>query len=158
MGDWSAVYLQHVLGTSPATAALGFAAFSLAMAAGRFLGDAMVARLGDARLVRTSTAAAAIGLGGALVLGHPVAAIAGFASVGLGIANLVPIAFRAASALPGLSSSEGIAAVGTAGYLGFLAGPPLIGLAARAVTLPGALTIVVAALAWIAANARLARV
>ena len=46
MGDWSAVYLEHSLGTSSATAALGFAAFSLTMAAGRFLGDRLVARFG----------------------------------------------------------------------------------------------------------------
>jgi MFS family permease len=155
MGDWSAVYLQRSLGASPATGALGFAAFSLAMAAGRFLGDAMVARVGDARLVRATAAGAAVGLGAALVIGHPIAAIAGFASVGFGVANLIPIAFRAAGALPGLTPGQGIAAVGTAGYLGFLAGPPLIGLAAHAVDLRSALGIVAVALGWIAARARL---
>ncbi len=153
MGDWSAVYLQRSLGTSAATAALGFAAFSLAMAAGRFLGDALVARLGDARLVRLCTAAAALGFGGALVVGSPGAAVAGFAAVGFGIANLIPIVFRAAGRLPGVAPSEGIAAVGTAGYVGLLAGPPLIGLVADAVTLPGALAVVVGALGWIAVAA-----
>jgi predicted MFS family arabinose efflux permease len=153
MGDWSAVYLQRSLGTTAATAALGFAVFSFAMATGRFLGDELVARLGDARVVRLCTAAAALGLGGALLVGRPSAAIAGFASVGFGIANLVPIVFRAAGRLPGVAPSEGIAAVGTAGYVGLLAGPPLIGLAADAVTLPGALAVVVGALGWIAVAA-----
>jgi hypothetical protein len=37
--------------------------------------------------------------------------------------------------------------------VGFLAGPPLIGLAAEAVTLPGALGLVVVALGWIALSA-----
>jgi predicted MFS family arabinose efflux permease len=154
MGDWSAVYLQHSLGTSSATAALGYAAFSLTMSAGRFLGDALVARVGDERVVRRCAAAAAIGLGAALSLGDPRAAIVGFATVGFGIANLIPIVFRAAGSLPGVAASEGIAAVGTFGYLGFLAGPPLIGLAADLVTLPVALGLVVVALAWIVRGAR----
>ena len=46
------------------------------------------------------------------------------------------------------------AAVGTFGYVGLLAGPPVIGLAAEALTLPVALGLVVAALAWIAHGAR----
>jgi fucose permease len=154
MGDWGAVYLQHSLGTTAATGALGFAAFSLTMAAGRFLGDALVARLGDERVVRVCTAGAALGLAIALLLGHPIAAIAGFAAVGFGIANLVPIVFRAASRLPGITAGSGIAAVGTFGYVGFLAGPPTIGLVAEASTLPLALTLIVTGLAWIAYAAR----
>ena len=63
--------------------------------------------------------------------------------VGFGIANLIPIVFRAAGALPGVAASEGIAAVGTFGYVGLLAGPPLIGLAADVVTLQAALGLVV---------------
>jgi predicted MFS family arabinose efflux permease len=150
VGDWSAVYLRHDLGTSDATAALGYAAFSLTMAVGRFLGDALVARLGDERVVRRFTGGAALGLGAALAIGHPWAALVGFATAGFGIANLIPIVFRAASRLRGVPPSEGIAAVGTFGYVGFLTGPPLIGLVAELLTLPVALGLVVAALAWIA--------
>jgi hypothetical protein len=109
-----------------------------------------VARLGDARLVRVSTAAAAIAFGIALLVGRPALALAGFASVGFGIANLVPLVFRAAGRVHGVAPSEGIAAVGTAGYVGLLAGPPLIGFLADVVTLSGALAVVVAALGWIA--------
>jgi hypothetical protein len=123
MGDWSAVYLHHTLGATSAVAALGFAAFSLTMAAGRFAGDALVARLGDAEVVRRFTGGAALVLGLALAVGTPWAAIAGFAAVGFGVANLIPIVFRAASRLRGVAPSEGIAAVGTFGYVGFLSGP-----------------------------------
>ena len=154
MGDWSAVYLQHTLGAPSGTAALGFAAFSLTMAAGRFAGDALVARMGDAAVVRRFTGGAALGFGLALVVATPGAAIAGFAAVGFGIANLIPIVFRSASRLPGLAPSEGIAAVGTFGYVGFLSGPPLIGFAADLLTLPVALGLVVAALTWMAITAR----
>ena len=154
MGDWSAVYLHHTLGATSAVAALGFAAFSLTMAAGRFAGDALVARLGDAEVVRRFTGGAALVLGLALGVGTPWAAIAGFAAVGFGVANLIPIVFRAASRLRGVAPSEGIAAVGTFGYVGFLSGPPLIGFAAELLTLPLALGLVVAALGWIAITAR----
>jgi MFS family permease len=150
MGDWSAVYLHHTLGATSAVAALGFAAFSLTMAAGRFAGDALVARLGDAEVVRRFTGGAALVLGLALAVATPWAAIVGFAAVGVGVANLIPIVFRAASRLRGVAPSEGIAAVGTFGYVGFLSGPPLIGVAAEWLTLPVALGLVVAALGWIA--------
>lgn len=153
MGDWSAVYLRLSLGTSAGFAALGFAAFQLTMAAGRFAGDRLVGRLGNQTVVRISASLAAIGLGVALLLGDPIAALVGCGCVGLGLSNLIPILFRAASQLPGVSAGHGIAAVSTAGYCGFLAGPPLIGLCAEAVTLPGALGIVVVCLAWIAVSA-----
>lgn len=156
VGDWGAIYIRRTLGADAATGALGFAAFSGTMATGRFLGDRLVARLGDARLVRTATAFGAVGFGLALLAGTPVAAIAGCAAVGLGIANLVPVVFRAAGNVPGVAPSQGIAAVGTAGYAGFLAGPPLIGLAAEATSLAAALWILVGSLVWIAlAAARL---
>jgi predicted MFS family arabinose efflux permease len=150
VGDWSAVYLRHTLGTTASTAALGFAAFSLTMAGGRFLGDALVARLGDVRVVRASAGAAAIALGFALLVAHPLAAIAGFAAVGIGVANVVPIVFRAAGAIPGVAAGNGIAAVGTCGYVGFLAGPPTIGFVADVLGLPAALGLVAAALGWTA--------
>jgi hypothetical protein len=153
MGDWSAVYLRQALGTSGAIAALGFAAVSSTMMLGRFAGDAVVARVGSERLVRMTAGGAALAFGTALVLAHPGPALVGFACVGAGLANLVPIVFRAAGALPGVAASEGIAAVGTAGYVGFLAGPPLIGLTAEVATLPGALGLVVVALAAVAASA-----
>jgi len=80
MADWSAVYLRDTLETTPAVAAAGFAAFSLAMAAGRFRGDRLVSLLGPGRLLGASGALAAFGLGGALLAGAPAAAVAGVGS------------------------------------------------------------------------------
>ena len=153
IGDWAAVYLRSSLAASAGTAAMGFAAFQLMMAAGRFAGDTLVARLGNVRVIELSGSVAALGLAAALLVGEPAAAIAGCAAVGLGLSNVIPILFRAAGEIPGLAPGHGIAAVSTAGYCGFLAGPPLIGLSAEALTLPGALSIVVACLAWIAYSA-----
>ncbi len=153
VGDWSAVYLRDALGSTPAVAAAGFAAFALTMAAGRFLGDRLAGVLGPSRLLRISGATAAMGLGGALLLGSPPAAIIGFGLVGLGIANVIPIVFSAAGRVGGVPAGTALAAVATTGYGGYLAGPPLIGLAAEVTSLPVALGIVSAVCAVIAISA-----
>jgi hypothetical protein len=62
--------------------------------------------------------------------------------MGIGPANVAPIMFSAAGRLPELAPAIGIAAVSTAGYCGFLAGPPLIGLVAEASGLPVGLGLV----------------
>jgi sugar-phosphatase len=73
----------------------------------------------------------------------------------------VPVLFRAAGTTPGVSTSVGVAAVSTVGWLGFLAGPPAIGFVAGTVGLRGALgivvfaTVVVALLSWSASPNRL---
>jgi hypothetical protein len=132
---------------------VGFAAFSLAMAAGRFGGDALAARLGPVRLLRASGAIAACGLGGALLLRTPGAAIAGFGLVGIGIANAIPLIFGAAGRVRGVPPGSALAAVASTGYLGFLAGPPAIGLVAEATSLDAALALVCAACAVIGVGA-----
>jgi fucose permease len=157
MGDWSAVYLHDTLQSSPALAATGFAAFSLAMAVGRFAGDRLVVRYGSERVLRTSSAVAALGLAGALAIGRPSAAIAGCGLVGLGISNVIPILFSAAGRVAGVEAGTALAAVATTGYLGFLAGPPLIGLAADVFGLRVALGFVSALCILITIGAGVAR-
>lgn len=154
VGDWSAVYLHDALGSSPAVAAAGFAAFSLMMAAGRFVGDRLSSVLGPPRLLRASGATAAIGLGAALLVGKPTSAIIGFGLVGLGIANVIPVVFSAAGRVSGVPPATALAAVATTGYCGYLAGPPLIGLAAEATNLSLALGVLAAVCAVIAVSAK----
>jgi fucose permease len=143
VADWSALYMRDHVGTSDSTAPLAFAAFSLTMTAGRFLGDAVVARLGQ-RVTATGGGLLAAS-GTALALGVPGAAagIAGFALVGAGLANLVPMIFTKAGNIPGLASSAGLATVSVAGYGALLAGPPLVGYLAELTSLPAALRLLV---------------
>jgi len=154
VGDWSAVYLRDSLGAAPATAATGFAAFSLAMALGRLGGGRLARRLGPVRLLRLSGTVAGGGLAMSLLVGHTAAALLGFGLVGLGIANLIPILFSAAGRSQGVPPGTALAAVATTGYLGYLAGPPLIGLAAEAASLPAALAIVCVACGLVGIGAR----
>ena len=153
MGDWSAVYLRDTVGASSSVAAVGFAAFSLAMAAGRLAGDALVGRLGPRRVVRGSSVVAAGGLAAALLLGQAAIGVAGCALVGFGIANVIPVLFNTASRVPGVRSGQALAAVATMGYLGFLAGPPLIGLVSEAAGLAAGLGLVSGACAFVAVRA-----
>jgi fucose permease len=137
--DWSALHLKDRLSLSAGSAASGFAAFSATMALGRFFGDRLRSRLSAARLVRASASLAAAGLFVALLAPWPAVAVAGFAIVGLGLSNLVPIFFSAAARIPGQPSGAAIAAVATLGYGGFLVGPPVIGAVAEMTSLTLAL-------------------
>jgi len=127
MVDWTAIYLQTVAGADLQAAVTGFAAFSLAMTICRFLGDAVVRTLGRARTVQLGGFLAASGLSLAIFLPQPVPATLGFALVGFGLANIVPVLFSTAAQMEGIAPSVGVAMVATLGYGGYLMGPPLIG-------------------------------
>jgi predicted MFS family arabinose efflux permease len=143
MADWTPVYLASVLGTGPGTAAAGYAVFSAAMTIGRLAGDKLTLRIGRVRLVRAGAALAALSLAAALLVARVPVALAGFFAVGLGFSAIIPLVFSAAGRLDARSAGPGLAAVTTAGYLGFLAGPPVLGFVADRVTLPFALGLVV---------------
>ncbi len=153
MADWSAVYLRSSLGTGPGFAAIGYALFSGGMTIGRFAGDGLTEKLGRVRLVRDGSLLATVGLAFALLIGTTWSALIGFAAAGLGFAAIVPLIFAAAGRAPGMSPGAGIASVTTAGWLGFLTGPPLIGFTAEWTSLRialGAVAVLSAIGAWLA--------
>ena len=130
------------------------------MTLGRLFGDRLVDRFGPEAVVRAGGGLAAVGFGLSLLAAAPVPAIVGFACLGAGMSGVVPIVFRAAGHVPGMSAGVGLAAVSSTGYLGFLVGPPIIGGLAELVGLPGALAVVVllaAIVALLAPTTRYAR-
>lgn len=139
MYDWSALFVRQELGTDAATGALGFAAFSAAMAIGRLFGDRIRERFSPVALMRGSGLLATAGMALALTTAAPTVALPGFMLVGLGLANVVPVMFAAAAQVPGVAPAHGVAAVSSVGYLGFMVGPPLIGALARWSSLTAAL-------------------
>jgi predicted MFS family arabinose efflux permease len=157
MLDWSAVFLRDFRGFPAASAGIGYAVFSVAMALGRLTGDWTVTRFGPVATVRLGACTAAAGFLLASLLAWPFAALAGFVLVGLGAANIVPVMFGAAGRLPGTSPSMAIATVTALGYAGLLAGPALIGFLAQASSLAVALAAVAGLLLLTAASARLVR-
>ena len=128
VSDWSTLYLRDDLQASPAAAGLGFAAFSGAMTLARAFGDRLRTRLDDARVVTLGALLAAVGLGVGVLVPLAPAAWLGFAAFGLGVANIVPVLYGAGGRAGG---GRGIARVSTIGYLGFMAGPPMIGFVAQ---------------------------
>ena len=143
MADWTAVYLRNTLDTSPGLAAAGYAVFSLTMTAGRLAGDRLTDYLGPVRIVESGGILSAAGVGLALLLANPFVALLGFGLTGLGLSIIVPVVFSSAGRSSVIAPSRAISAVTTTGYFGFMAGPPLIGFIAHAVTLRGALVVVV---------------
>jgi fucose permease len=141
--DWSVLYVEQQLAAPHAQAALAFASFSAAMAGGRFVGDRLRERFATSTLLATSAALSALAMTVVLIAADPLVALVGFAFVGAGMANLVPILFMSASQTPGVAPSAAIAAVSSLGYLGFVGGPPLVGGIAHALSLRAALAVVV---------------
>ncbi|MGB9281199.1 MAG: MFS transporter, partial [Pseudonocardiaceae bacterium] len=139
--DWSGIYLVTQVGATPGHAPLGLAAFSLLMGVGRLAGDRAAARAGTTATARGGALIAAIGLGAALVLATPIAAVAGFALMGLGLSVVFPLTLRASAAVSHAAAAPSVAAVSTIGYGGLLIGPPVIGVLADATDLRAALAL-----------------
>ena len=125
--DWSAKLVRDDLDGSAALGAIAYATFSVAMGSGRLIADRLWARWGAVGLLRRCGALAAVGFAAGLAAGTPGTAIAGFAALGLGLSGVVPTLFRAGADQPGVATGPALAAVSSLGYLGFLAGPPIIG-------------------------------
>lgn len=157
MLDWSAVFLRDFRGVDASSAGIGYACFSIAMAAGRLTGDRVVAGLGPVWAVRVGACVAALGFLLATAVAWPGAALLGFVLIGLGASNIVPVMFSAAGRVPGQSPAISIATVTTLGYAGLLTGPALIGFIAHASSLPIALSVVAGLLILVAASARVVR-
>ncbi|MFZ0590940.1 MAG: MFS transporter [Bryobacteraceae bacterium] len=144
IADWAAVYLKQVLLAGAGMSAIGYAAFSAGMAIFRLLGDIVTKRLGAVLTLRSGAWLAAIGLTAALAAHSPSWALPGFALTGAGFSVVVPLVFAAGGRLNSVPRGAGIAMVTGSGYIGFLFGPPLIGLLAEVTSLRAALFLVVA--------------
>jgi MFS family permease len=155
VADWSAVYLHSSLGAPVGLAAVGYTVFSLTMTGGRLAGDRAADLAGPARLIRLSAGLAAVGFALALLIGQVWSGLVGFALLGVGLSVVVPLVFTAAAATgrPG----PNLALVTMSGYVGMLAGPPLVGGVAQAIGLHAALGIDVILCAMCAALAGFVR-
>lgn len=125
--DWSAVYLRDSLGARAQIAALGFTCFSLTMMAMRFTGDILIPRFGERNMLYFSALFTTFALVAIIVSPTPLTGIFGFLLLGAGVALGAPILFNAAARVPGLAPGAGLATYATFSFIGFLAGPPVIG-------------------------------
>jgi MFS family permease len=155
--DWSALLLTERTRADPASAALGYSAFSVAMAACRFAGDRLVLRFGAMRVMVAGGLGMFCGLMLAVISTHFVLSACGFALIGLSAANVVPLIFSAAARTPGMSAGGGLATVATLGYAGLLLAPPLLGSIAAHTNIAVALGMLSVSGIVIAANARVVK-
>jgi hypothetical protein len=116
VGDWSGTYLARS-GVAPSAAVAAYAAFSLLMVTGRIVGDRIVAAAGTRATVGLGTLIAAAGLAISAASPGLMGGVVGFALVGAGLANVVPVIFSVAGRT-GPSSAVGIASAATSGYAG----------------------------------------
>jgi MFS family permease len=136
MEHWSALFLETELGASPALAGLGPGFFAAAMVLGRTLGHRFEPRVGDLALLTGGGLLSASGLAFAATATSIPVGVAGFFLGGAGISVAAPVLFGAAGR--GAAESErggSVATVTTVSYLGFLAGPPLVGAVSGALDL-----------------------
>jgi MFS family permease len=131
--DWGALLLREQLAAPATVAAAGYAGFSLAMAGGRLAGGRLLLAMGERRLLVGGALLAAAGAVAAVTTSSLAVALTGFVLVGLGLANVFPLAIGRAGLLGG---ARGIALATTVGYTGLLGGPPAIGLLAESAGLP----------------------
>ncbi len=152
--DWSGVYVRTVLGVAEGQASVALAVFAGVMVVMRVWGDALVRRAGPRRVVIWGGVLAGAGL--LVALGSPGVwgVVAGFALVGAGVANVVPVVFSAAGRPGPHGGSVGVSMVSTAGYGAVMATPPLIGFASHEVGLRVALLLLVAGAAGMAVLGR----
>lgn len=130
--DWSAVYLEQYAGASYEVASLGFALFAVAMAAGRFSGDAIVPLIGEKKILRFGAVFIALGIATCIFLPAIGTCLAGFFLLGMGCSLGNPMLYAMSMRIPGIMPAAGLATFASLSMLGFLAGPPVIGFIADA--------------------------
>lgn len=132
MVDWSAIFMNKVVGQSEVLSAWAFGTFGVAMTIGRVFGDYFTLKLGKQKLMLIDALLSMVGLGIALAFVSVWSTFIGFFLVGLGLSTIVPIVFSSAGNLKNISPSAGISMATSIGYTGFFIGPPTIGYLAEA--------------------------
>lgn len=101
------------------------------MTAMRFLGDRIVDRLGQRRIIVLGALSVALGFLLVILVPHIITTAIGFALIGMGAANIVPQLISFASGIKGMEVQNVISIINALGYSGILIGPVLIGFVAK---------------------------
>ncbi|MFF7097850.1 MFS transporter [Streptomyces rubradiris] len=146
VSNWSAKYLEDVLGGSEQLATVPYNVYMVTTLAGRAVGDLGVRRFGAVAVVRIGALVAAGGFAVVALAPGPWVGMLGFTLLGLGLCVLVPQTFAAAGRRafeqygPGASDTA-IARLNIFNYVGFLVGSPLVGALGDAWSYRGAMLV-----------------
>ena len=127
MADWSAIFMNKVVGESEYFSAIGYGVFATGMTIGRVFGDGISEKIGKYKLLIYNSLCAVSGLAIVLLFATTWTTLIGLFLVGLGLATIVPIVYSSAGNMKNVEPSVGIAMATTIGYAGFFVGPPTIG-------------------------------
>ncbi|MEU6231326.1 MFS transporter [Streptomyces sp. NPDC047042] len=127
VSNWSAKYLQDVLGSSEQLATVPYNVYMVTTLVGRAIGDIGVRRFGAVAVVRAGALVAALGFGVVAVAPGAWVGMLGFTLLGLGLCVIVPQTFAAAGRLFPGASDAAVARLNIFNYVGFLIGSPLVG-------------------------------
>lgn len=127
VSNWSAKYLQDVLGSSEEVSTVPYNVYMVMTLLGRGLGDLGVRRFGAVAVVRVGSVVAALGFAIVAVAPGAWTGILGFTVLGLGLCVIVPQTFAAAGRLFPGASDAAVARLNVFNYVGFLIGSPLVG-------------------------------
>ncbi|NEA66570.1 MFS transporter [Streptomyces sp. SID12488] len=127
VSNWSAKYLQDVLGSSEQLATVPYNVYMVTTLIGRTIGDVGVRKFGAVTVVRAGALVAALGFGVVAVAPGAWVGMLGFTLLGLGLCVIVPQTFAAAGRLFPGASDAAVARLNIFNYVGFLVGSPLVG-------------------------------
>lgn len=155
IGTWGVLFLRSKLATAALVGAGAYVVGQSLATVARATLASTVERLGERLGVRLGTGLACVGITLEITAGHAVLAGAGLAIAAVGISVYWPLLLALAvegSDRPGVV----VGGVSAAGYVGFLAGPPIVGWVADGFGLRVGLLVLVAA-AFVAAATPLRR-
>lgn len=127
MFDWSGIYFKDIVQAPQSLVIMGYASFMVMMAAGRFLGDSVIAKIGRKRTIQISGLIISSGMAIAVFFPYLLTATIGFMLVGIGVSSVIPTLYSVAGKNKKVAPGMALAMVSGVSYFGFLMGPPLIG-------------------------------
>lgn len=137
--EWSSTFVDEVFSAPPATAALGFVAFTAGMTLSRLFGDTIAARWGNARGFAGSLPVAAAGWAAVVFATGPAMAMVGLGVAGLGTGMIFPQLYASGASGVLVTQGRGLSAMSFGARLGFLLVTPTVGLLGARIGLAPAL-------------------
>ncbi len=141
MADWASVYVKEMFGSETRGTGYGFGLFAAFMAIGRFSGDNLKIKLGSVLVARIFVTTSILGLIILVTANNLWLALLGFALIGLGISVGFTLAVTSAVSIDDKRETSYVAFLSLIALIGFLVGPPIIGLLADLTSLKTGLTI-----------------
>ncbi len=128
---WAALYMRdHILVTG-FVIGLATISFNIFMVVGRLIGDQVRGLLGVFQFILLSLVFCIFGLIIIFYFNSITTSIIGFSLLGLGISNIIPLAYSISGKIDNIDSAVSISIISIAAYGVFMVGPALMGLIAN---------------------------